>query len=80
MTIGLDNLIGSGLLAVGGATLLIVIFGVVAFLSGIIDTFLSGITLLNVFLIVLGVITCFSCYKSYKLRKVYITFFAELNS
>ncbi|MCH6584420.1 MAG: hypothetical protein IH810_01010 [Proteobacteria bacterium] len=60
--------------------ILIVILGVFAFFNGIIDTFLGGITLLNVFLIVLGVITCFSWYKSDKQRKVNINFLAELNS
>jgi len=60
--------------------ILIVILGVFAFLTGIIDTFLGDISLLNVFLIVLGVITCFSWYKRDKQRKANINFLAELNS
>ena len=60
--------------------ILIVILGVFVFFDGIIDIFFSGITSLNVFLIVLGVITCFSWYKSGKQRKVNINFLAELNS
>ena len=59
--------------------ILIVILGVFVFFDGIIDIFFSGITSLNVFLIVLGVITCFSWYKSGKQRKVNINFLAELN-
>jgi len=60
--------------------ILIVILGVFAFLTGIIDIFLGGISPLNVFLIVLGAITCFSWYKSDKQRKANINFLAELNS
>jgi hypothetical protein len=59
---------------------LIVILGVFAFLEGIIDIFFSGISSLNIFLILLGAIACFSWYKSDKQRKVNISFLAELNS
>jgi hypothetical protein len=60
--------------------ILIIILGVFAFLEGIIDIFFSGISPLNVFLILLGAITCFSWYKSDKQRKVNISFLAEINS
>ena len=60
--------------------ILIIILGVFAFIEGIVDIFFVGINSLNVFLILLGAVTCFSWYKSDKQRKVNINFLAELNS
>ncbi len=61
--------------------ILIIILGVFAFFEGIIDIIFGGIiTALNVSLIVLGAITCFSWYKSDNQRKVNINFLAEVNS
>jgi len=59
--------------------ILVVILGVFAFLQGIIDIFISGINLLDIFLIILGTITCFSWYKDENRRKINIGFLAEIN-
>jgi Flp pilus assembly protein TadB len=59
--------------------ILIIILGVFAFFEGIVDIFFGGISSLNVFLILLGAITCFTWYKSDKQRKANIKFLAELN-
>ncbi len=60
--------------------ILTVILGVLALNLGIADIFLSGITPVNIFLIVLGIVTCFSWYKSDKQKKTNTKFLAEINN
>ncbi|TFH12091.1 MAG: hypothetical protein E4H07_03260 [Nitrosomonadales bacterium] len=60
--------------------IVIVILGVFAFVDGVAEIFVSGITLLNIFLIMLGAIICFSWYRSEKRRKENIRFLSEINS
>lgn len=59
--------------------ILVVILGVISFLEGITDIFFSGMNPLNIFLFILGTITCFSWYKGDKRRKVNTRFLAEIN-
>lgn len=60
--------------------ILIVILGLFAFIDGIADIFLSGIAPLNIFLILLGAVTCLSWYKSDKQRKANMNFLAEIDN
>lgn len=60
--------------------ILIVILGLFVFIDGIADIILTGVAPLNIFLIILGAVICFSWYKSDKQRKANINFLAEINS
>jgi hypothetical protein len=53
--------------------------GAFAFLTGLTDTFFGGMTGLNVFLMLLGVTTCFSWYKGDKQRKKNMEFLEKLD-
>lgn len=57
----------------------IVILGVIAFLEGVTDIYFSGFNLLDVFLIILGTLTCFSWYKDDKRKKINKQLLAEIN-
>lgn len=59
--------------------ILVVILGVFAFIQGITDIFVSGIKLLDIFLIILGTITSFSWYIGEKRRRKNKDFLAEIN-
>ena len=58
---------------------LVVILGVFAFIQGITDIFVSGINLLDIFLIILGTITGFSWYIGEKRRRKNTDFLAKIN-
>jgi len=53
--------------------------GAFAFLTGLTDAFFGGMTGLNVFLMLLGVTTCFSWYKGDKQRKKNMEFLEKLD-
>lgn len=54
-------------------------FGAFAFLTGLTDAFFGGVAGVNVFLMLLGVVTCFSWYKGDKQRKKNIDFLEQLD-
>jgi hypothetical protein len=58
--------------------LLTAILGAAAVSTGVVFIFFDGITALSIFLIVLGVITCYTWYKSEKQRKINVNFLEEL--
>ncbi len=53
--------------------------GAFAFLTGLTDAFFGGPAGLNVFLMLLGAVTCFSWYKGDKQRKKNIDFLEQLD-
>ena len=59
--------------------ILVVILGVFAFIQGVTDIFVSGIKVLDIFLIILGTITSFSWYIGEKRRRENKDFLAEIN-
>jgi hypothetical protein len=59
--------------------ILVVILSVFAFIQGITDIFVSGINLLDIFLIILGTITGFSWYMGEKRTRKNIDFLVEIN-
>ena len=59
--------------------ILVVILGVFVFIQGVTDIFISGINLLDVFLILLGTIASFSWYIGEKRRRKNTDFLAEIN-
>jgi hypothetical protein len=62
----------------GGLWLTTGLLGALAISTGVVFMFFDGIDALNVLLIALGGITCFSWYKSEKQRKLNLEFLGEL--
>lgn len=59
--------------------IIVVMLGVFAFIQGVTDIFVSGVSLLDIFLIVLGSITSFSWYVGEKRRRKNKILLAALN-
>lgn len=53
--------------------------GAFAISTGVVFSFMDGIDVLNILLIILGTVTCISWYKSEKQRKDNQTFLTEIN-
>ena len=54
------------------------VLGAMAMSTGVVFIFFDGIAAMNIVLIILGVITCYSWYKSEKQRKTNMNFLGEL--
>lgn len=58
--------------------LLTAVLGAIAISTGVVFIFFDGITTMSIVLIILGVVTCYSWYKSEKQRKINMDFLEEL--
>jgi hypothetical protein len=59
--------------------ILTAILGAFAVSTGTVFIILDGVTALSIFLIVIGLVTCFSWYKSERQKKANIAFLSEVN-
>lgn len=60
--------------------LMTALLGAIAISTGVVFIFFDGITAMSIVLIVLGVVTCFTWYKSEQQRKVNMDFLEELKT
>lgn len=58
--------------------LLTAVLGAIAISTGVVFLFFDGITAMSFVLIILGIVTCYSWYKSEKQRKINMDFLEKL--